>query len=630
MKSLLILLMLASLSASAALRTITDTLTYADGSPAAGTLTILWRSFTRASGETVPAGIRTVTVSGGAFTIQLEDNATAVEAGTSYTVRYALTKPPTGITPLTQTEYWIVPASSPLTISQIRTALVPTPTVLLTYGQFPLTGATKGELIAYGTSWGGLDVGVDGECLSADSTQTRGLKWVTCAAGGGAPTGATYITQTPHATLTAEQALSLLGTGILKNTTTTGVLSIATGADLPAHNHAASEVTSGLMALARGGTNADLSATGGAAQFLKQSSAGASVTVGTIADTDVPNTITLDNLTQITTRAIGDTSGDLAASRVDDGGAAATQALFSGAGAAAGFRAIADADVPDSITITLAATATALAANGANCSGNNFALGVDASGVGECAQPAFANLSGALAIGQTPLTTRGDLLTANVTPALARLALGAAKKALFSDGTDPVYQFSRTRSHATDCTALTDGNEGETCYEQDADTFYVCEPSAGLCDTAGEWRLTGGGAPTGAAYIVQALDATLTAERVLTAGLGISIVDGGVNGNMTVNVESATVPTYLTAFATSLNFGAITDGSCAALTFTLSGAATSDGLAPRWPSTLESGIKAGMMKVSAANTVEVSICNHSGASVDPASQTFGGTIVRSF
>lgn len=51
---------------------------------------------------------------------------------------------------------------------------------------------------------------------------------------GSAPVDAAYITQTPHADLTAEQALSLLATGILKNTTTTGVLSIAVGADLPA------------------------------------------------------------------------------------------------------------------------------------------------------------------------------------------------------------------------------------------------------------------------------------------------------------------------------------------------------------------------------------------------------------
>lgn len=43
----------------------------------------------------------------------------------------------------------------------------------------------------------------------------------------------------------------------------------------------------GLLGLVRGGTNADLSATGGAGQYLKQASAGAAVTVGTIPAGDV-------------------------------------------------------------------------------------------------------------------------------------------------------------------------------------------------------------------------------------------------------------------------------------------------------------------------------------------------------
>lgn len=45
--------------------------------------------------------------------------------------------------------------------------------------------------------------------------------------GSGAPTTATYIVQTPDATLSAEQALSALATGIMFSTTTTGVVSIA-------------------------------------------------------------------------------------------------------------------------------------------------------------------------------------------------------------------------------------------------------------------------------------------------------------------------------------------------------------------------------------------------------------------
>jgi uncharacterized protein DUF5907 len=46
-------------------------------------------------------------------------------------------------------------------------------------------------------------------------------------AGSAAPVDATYLTQTPNSTLTNEQAMSALSTGIVKNTTATGVQSIA-------------------------------------------------------------------------------------------------------------------------------------------------------------------------------------------------------------------------------------------------------------------------------------------------------------------------------------------------------------------------------------------------------------------
>lgn len=49
-----------------------------------------------------------------------------------------------------------------------------------------------------------------------------------------------------------------------------------------------------------------------------------------------------------------------------------------------------------------ATTAAALAANGANCGANNFAIGVDAAGVAECAQPAFSNLTGSASDAQVP------------------------------------------------------------------------------------------------------------------------------------------------------------------------------------------------------------------------------------
>jgi hypothetical protein len=58
------------------------------------------------------------------------------------------------------------------------------------------------------------------------------------------------------------------------------------GSDLPTHQHVASDITSGAPALARGGTGANLSATGPG--FLRQEEAGSAVSVGAIGFTDLP------------------------------------------------------------------------------------------------------------------------------------------------------------------------------------------------------------------------------------------------------------------------------------------------------------------------------------------------------
>jgi len=44
---------------------------------------------------------------------------------------------------------------------------------------------------------------------------------------------------------------------------------------------------------------------------------------------------------------------------------------------------------------------------------------------------------------------------------------------------------SALTAHATDCTVTT-AVADVICYERDSDRFFVCEPSAGDCDTAGE------------------------------------------------------------------------------------------------------------------------------------------------
>jgi len=60
---------------------------------------------------------------------------------------------------------------------------------------------------------------------SGNVLTANGSTWTSAApSGGGAPTTATYITQTADATLSAEQALSTLATGYMKVTTGTGVI----------------------------------------------------------------------------------------------------------------------------------------------------------------------------------------------------------------------------------------------------------------------------------------------------------------------------------------------------------------------------------------------------------------------
>lgn len=73
------------------------------------------------------------------------------------------------------------------------------------------------------------DQGIQGIQGAPGSDGTDGIDGEDGADGaaGGAPSAATYIVQTPDGTLTNEQALSLLATGLLKSTTGTGAVSIA-------------------------------------------------------------------------------------------------------------------------------------------------------------------------------------------------------------------------------------------------------------------------------------------------------------------------------------------------------------------------------------------------------------------
>jgi hypothetical protein len=110
------------------------------------------------------------------------------------------------------------------------------------------------------------------------------LTWSTTGGGGGgAPTDASYLVIATNTNLSQERAI-VIGTGLSSTDGgANGNLTIA----LASHTHAAGDIQSGTLALARGGLAADISTTGGTAQFLKQSTAGGAITVATIAATEV-------------------------------------------------------------------------------------------------------------------------------------------------------------------------------------------------------------------------------------------------------------------------------------------------------------------------------------------------------
>lgn len=133
--------------------------------------------------------------------------------------------------------------------------------------------------------------------------------------------------------------------------------------------------------------------------------------------------------------------------------------------------------------------------------------------------------------------------------------------------------------------------------------------------------------------------ASATNPTVLTSndadtGLGsagadiLSLIAGGVEGIRITESGSAITNTFngkadfTNHTGGVIDFGSINDGACAEDTFTYTGVAAGDPLAPAWPAALETGLF-GNMIATATNTVTVRLCNLSGAPVDPASATFG-------
>jgi hypothetical protein len=94
---------------------VSDTVFRADGTPASGTVLISWPAFTTADAKPVAAGTKGIALaSGGALAVDLVPNVGASPTRSYYQVVFQLDS-------VLRTEYWLVGATSPTTISAMRT-----------------------------------------------------------------------------------------------------------------------------------------------------------------------------------------------------------------------------------------------------------------------------------------------------------------------------------------------------------------------------------------------------------------------------------------------------------------------------------------------------------------------------
>ena len=136
----------------------------------------------------------------------------------------------------------------------------------------------------------------------------------------------------------------------------------------------------------------------------------------------------------------------------------------------------------------------------------------------------------------------------------------------------------------------------------------------------------GSGASTDHTYVVLAATSTLTNERAIAAGQGITITDGGAGNSLTIAADTAALyPMIRTSF--SYDFPSITNNTCVlSSTQTFSGATTGSTGVVAVATSFPQGVNLQLAKVPASDQVAIEACNHSGTGYDPTSLTYTVTL----
>lgn len=241
-----------------------------------------------------------------------------------------------------------------------------------------------------------------GECLKyqADGSIACGV----CVEGA-APTDATYVTQTCNASLSNEQCLSALGSGLMAVTTGTGAVSVYAGSTCGVNQWANATNAAGILTCAQPGFS-NLSGAVAATQ-LPNPAANAKGGVQSLvcSSTDKVSAINTDG-TVTCSPDEGGSSGAPTDAQYWTGAANATLSDEKNLGA-----------LGTGLVINTAGVPTAYA--GSACVGSTWGKSANASGALTCTQPDFTDLSGTATSAQVPLAGTATALAANPTDCAA-------------------------------------------------------------------------------------------------------------------------------------------------------------------------------------------------------------------
>ena len=106
-----------------------------------------------------------------------------------------------------------------------------------------------------------------------------------------------------------------------------------------------------------------------------------------------------------------------------------------------------------------------------------------------------------------------------------------------SGGTGLSSTGGTTPAISLDNTAVSAGTYGDA-----SNVAQITIDAQGRITSASDVAISGGGgAPTDASYVVLGVDGTLSAERVLTAGTGITLTDAGAGSTLTIDADQGDV-----------------------------------------------------------------------------------------